>query len=248
MGATGETQRRRAHRKPSSSSLIRIEMKDGMGQPRWVTAGLVDVIDGGCGLELTTPLQSGSTVVVRGKLGASSTADHLKAGVRWCIRKTDGTFRAGLEFSLVRATFARDNEQAHPIDADALDCYEVMQLSPNADQDTISRVYRMLALRFHPDNAETGNSEMFIRLSAAYQILSNPEKRARYDRRHRGAKALPWKSFDQAEASTANEGEKRKRLDVKGGVKIYHRGGGKGEQGRSSVGALCGWNAALRCP
>jgi DnaJ-class molecular chaperone len=73
-----------------------------------------------------------------------------------------------------------------------LDCYEVMQISPNANPDAISRVYRMLALRYHPDNAETGNSEKFIRLSEAYQILSDPEKRASYDMRHRDAMRLLW--------------------------------------------------------
>jgi curved DNA-binding protein CbpA len=53
-----------------------------------------------------------------------------------------------------------------------------MQLSPNADAETVSRVYRLLAFRYHPDNKETGNSEMFLRLSEAHEILSDPEKRA----------------------------------------------------------------------
>ncbi len=100
------------------------------------------------------------------------------------------------------------------INPDTLDCYEVMQLSPNADADTIARVYRMLALRYHPDNTETGNSEMFVRLSEAHQILSDPEKRASYDVRHREAKRLHWKIFDQASASTGTEGEKRKRQGI----------------------------------
>jgi DnaJ-domain-containing protein 1 len=149
------TQRRRACRKPAVSSMIRLELNDDAGNPRSVTAGVVDIIEGGCGLELATPLKSGSTVVVRG----------LRAGVRWCIRRADGTFRAGLQFSA----------------ASALDCYEVMQLSPNADQDTVSRVYRMLAARYHPDNRQTGNSAMFLRVSEAHAILGDPEKRARYD-------------------------------------------------------------------
>ena len=37
------------------------------------------------------------------------------------------------------------------------DYYEVLQVSPNADLDTIHRVYRLLAQRFHPDNRESGN-------------------------------------------------------------------------------------------
>jgi curved DNA-binding protein len=214
MEATAKTQRRKAHRKPADLSVIRIEMQDGMGNPRWVTADLVDIIDGGFGLALRAPLKPGSTVVVRGKLGDKRTSDSLKVGVRWCTEGTDGTFRAGLEFLDGRSTFTPDEEQTNSIHPDTLDCYEVMQLSPNADADTISRIYRMLALRYHPDNTATGHSEMFVRLSEAHQILSDPEKRASYDVRHRDAKRLQWKIFDQASASTGSEGEKRKRNGI----------------------------------
>jgi hypothetical protein len=190
MEATAKTQRRRAHRKPADPSVIRLEMKDGMGNPRWVTADLLDITDGGFGLSLMTPLKSGSTVVVRGKLGENRAVDNLKVGVRWCVEKTDGTFRAGLEFLDARSTSTPDAEPVNSISPDTLDCYEVMQLSPNADQDTVARVYRILALRYHPDNTQTGNSEMFVRLSEAHQILSDPEKRASYDVRHRETKRL----------------------------------------------------------
>jgi curved DNA-binding protein len=214
MQTTDRTQRRKAHRKPADASVIRIEMKDGMGNPRWVTADLVDIIEGGFGLALRAPLKPGSTVVVRGKLGENRTSDSVKVGVRWCTESVDGAFRAGVEFLDRGSTFTLDEEETNTINPDTLDCYEVMQLSPNADADTIARVYRMLALRYHPDNTETGNSEMFVRLSEAHQILSDPEKRASYDVRHREAKRLHWKIFDQASASTGTEGEKRKRQGI----------------------------------
>ncbi len=185
MEATAKLQRRRERRKPAGSSVIHVETKDGLGDSRYVIANLVDVIGGGCGLALMTMLQPGSTVVLRGRFGENHTLDYLKAGVKWCVQKTDGTFRVGLEFLDHCSTFTLDEEHTERISPD---CYEVMQLSPNADADTVSRVYRMLAFRYHPDNAETGNSEMFIRLSEAHQILSDPEKRASYDAAHRGAK------------------------------------------------------------
>lgn len=53
----------------------------------------------------------------------------------------------------------------------------IRTFSPNADLDTIHRVYRILAQRFHPDNRETG-SETFRALNEACQILGDPEKRA----------------------------------------------------------------------
>jgi curved DNA-binding protein len=66
-----------------------------------------------------------------------------------------------------------------------VDYYEVLQISPNADQETVHRVYRVQAQRFHPDNQETGNAATFRSLSDAYQILSDPQKRADYDAQHR---------------------------------------------------------------
>ena len=217
MEATAKAQRRRASRKPAEVSVIRVEMKDGMGNPRWVTADLIDITDGGFGLALMAPIVAGSTVLVRGKLGEHRTG-NIKVGVRWCFQRSDGMYRAGLEFLDARSAFTPhsepDEKQTSPANAEALDCYEVMQLSPNADADTIARVYRMLALRYHPDNAETGNSEMFVRLSEAHQILSDPEKRAAYDVRHGETKRLRWKIFDQASASVGSEGEKRKRQGI----------------------------------
>lgn len=63
----------------------------------------------------------------------------------------------------------------------ASDYYEVMQISPNAELDTIQRVYRLLAQRFHPDNQVTGDAERFRLLTEAYQVLSDAEKRVSYD-------------------------------------------------------------------
>ena len=62
-----------------------------------------------------------------------------------------------------------------------VDFYEVLQVSDTAEPETINRVYRIFAQRYHPDNQETGNEARFREITEAYQILSNPEKRARYD-------------------------------------------------------------------
>ncbi len=95
-----------------------------------------------------------------------------------------------------------------------VDHYETMQISPNADLDTIHRVYRILAQRFHPDNLETGNSETFRALLEAYQILSDPEKRAAFDIEHRTARRLTWKIFDQTTSAQGVESERRKRSGI----------------------------------
>lgn len=59
--------------------------------------------------------------------------------------------------------------------------YEFLQISPNAESDTIHRVYRFLAVRFHPDNPETGDAEKFLLLKEAYDVLSDPTQRCVYD-------------------------------------------------------------------
>ena len=62
-----------------------------------------------------------------------------------------------------------------------IDYYEFLQISPHADAETIHRVYRYLATRLHPDNADSGNPEQFRLLKAAYDTLSDPASRAEYD-------------------------------------------------------------------
>jgi len=62
-----------------------------------------------------------------------------------------------------------------------IDYYEDLQVSQNADTETIGRVYRLLARKWHPDNALTGDSVKFNIINAAYGVLSHPEKRAAYD-------------------------------------------------------------------
>ncbi len=69
-----------------------------------------------------------------------------------------------------------------------VDHYEVLQVSPNADVETIRRIYRIQAGRFHPDNRDSGNAEAFRRISEAYEVLIDPERRAAYDRDHREAR------------------------------------------------------------
>ena len=89
------------------------------------------------------------------------------------------------------------------------DHYEVLQLSPNADTDTISRVYRILVKRYHPDNRETGNERKFNDVVQAYRVLSDPEKRASYDVRYEENRAAVLKIFEEASASDSYEGDRR---------------------------------------
>jgi curved DNA-binding protein CbpA len=94
------------------------------------------------------------------------------------------------------------------------DYYEILQVSPNAQPETIQRVYRLLAQLYHPDNTETGSAELFQQVLEAYRVLSDPEQRARYDVEHNVTSRLKWKIFDQDTAVQGLDSEKRKRMGI----------------------------------
>ena len=63
------------------------------------------------------------------------------------------------------------------------DYYEILGVSRDAGKEDIKRAYRRLARKYHPDvNKEPGAEERFKEINRAYEILSEPETRNRYDR------------------------------------------------------------------
>ncbi|XP_008331202.1 dnaJ homolog subfamily B member 13-like [Cynoglossus semilaevis] len=65
----------------------------------------------------------------------------------------------------------------------SFDYYETLELNRNATTADIKKAYRRLALKFHPSsNTEAGSSEKFTQLSEAYDVLSDPCKKATYDK------------------------------------------------------------------
>ena len=94
------------------------------------------------------------------------------------------------------------------------DYYESLQISPNADLDTIERVYRLLAKKYHTDNDATGNIEKFESISEAHKILGNPEKRAAYDANYENSKNHQWKSIARAFASQGFESDRHIRRTI----------------------------------
>jgi Mn-dependent DtxR family transcriptional regulator len=94
------------------------------------------------------------------------------------------------------------------------DYYEFLQISPNADAETIHRVYRFLAARLHPDNPESGREERFRLLRAAYDVLSDPHRRREYDLARARTQEAPEPLAATIDFMDAMEGELNRRLGV----------------------------------
>ena len=74
-----------------------------------------------------------------------------------------------------------------------VDFYDLLQLSSNADTETIERIFRHLAKKLHPDHSDQTNNDQFIKIVEAYEVLSDPETRAGYDARYQDYWNRKWK-------------------------------------------------------
>lgn len=97
---------------------------------------------------------------------------------------------------------------------DFIDYYELLQLSSNVGADTIERVFRYLAKKFHPDNKESGDMHRFRLIVEAHRTLSKPESRAAYDVKYQEYWNRKWKLASDAGNGTAfgEEWETRESL------------------------------------
>lgn len=121
--------------------------------------------------------------------------------------EVDGAASAG------KASQASRTPDSRMDDEDA-DYYEVLQVSRNADTDTIHRIFHVLAQRYHPDNRETGEDRLFRRVVEAHNVLSHTERRAGYDVRLLAQDKARLKIFDSLESTQGVQAEIRKRKGI----------------------------------
>lgn len=92
--------------------------------------------------------------------------------------------------------------------------YDLLQINPRAEVETIDRVYRILATRYHPDNQQTGDAARFRLLTEAYQLLKDPVKRKEYDRQFEVNPAGPLPIFLGKEFTDGIDAEALIRVGV----------------------------------
>ena len=129
------------------------------------------------------------------------------AVVRNCVAKGNG-FLIGLE-STDGAKAATEMPAAKDINY-----YEVLQVSENAEPETLHRVFRIMAGRFHPDNPNTGDLGKFYLLKQAYDVLSDAARRAEYDAIHQQQQSEAMPVFEQEDFVSGIKAEANRRFGV----------------------------------
>lgn len=199
---TGRGESRRHRRQPIDCALS-MSWRDNGGNTRFLRARCVDISESGARAESGEAIETNTEVFVRvddyGLVGC--------ARVRHCGRH-GAKYVLGLEMTDGQGPAIAAEED------ELVDFYELMQISPSAEAETIHRVYRMLAARYHPDNNETGDPERFLLLTRAFQILGNPQRRSAYDATYQRRQSCPIRLFELKEFVGGVDGEANRRLGI----------------------------------
>lgn len=218
----GANRRQRQRVRKILGPIVELLVGDNGGHYR-SRARIVDFHDNGVGLSCREPISPGTIVQFE-----DDTRQPRKGKVTWCHKGLGSEYRIGVTYELrpgagvpgqegAEGETGEDAEAAGAEDGSVeADYYELLQINPKADVETVHRVYRLQAQRFHPDNKETGDEQMFRLLTKAYQTLTDPEQRAAYDLRLTKIQQRRWKIFEKPVQVMGVEGERRKRQGILG--------------------------------
>jgi hypothetical protein len=168
----------------------------------------------GMKIRITTALGSGVLVSVAGEIVTSAGREPLLGyyRIRSCVPVSAGTYN--VELSPEPVTQEPPHRQPAPGTDQDMDCYELLQVSRQADIETIHRIFHVLAQRYHPDNTKTGNEEKFRQLVQAHSVLTDPERRAAHDVQLADGDKGRMKLFDAIQTSQGVPAEIRKRQAI----------------------------------
>src|ERR1700682_738007 len=98
--------------------------------------------------------------------------------------------------------------------AATINYYDLLQINTRAEPETIERVYRIMAARYHPDNQQSGDPERFRLLTEAHEVLSNPTSRSEYDLKFEGTATTALPIFLGREFTDGIDSEAKIRIGV----------------------------------
>ncbi|MBP8253101.1 MAG: J domain-containing protein [Herpetosiphon sp.] len=104
--------------------------------------------------------------------------------------------------------------------------YEILQISPDADADTVKAAHRRLAKQYHPDfNRAPDAKTAMQRINEAYGVLSDPSKRASYDQKLQAARqpSSVWAGMPEARRTYAQDVVERSMWQRESGVSLREK-------------------------
>jgi hypothetical protein len=192
MTKTGQTERRRQRRERTDAAVELIWKEDSFR--RFECGRIFDTSRTGVGVACPQPVGISSCLILR----APGIDVLALAKVRNCTwRRTQ--YHLGLEF-MEKASIQPRNPALEP------DHHELLRAGMAGDAERLDQVYRALAFRYHPDNGDSGDAEIFLRIGETYRILSVSKPRPERDIATR--KGTDWQA--------ALRGLKDKRIAVLG--------------------------------
>ena len=173
---------RRRHLRERVDGAVELIWRDDLGQRRFECARIVDYSLSGAGIASPQPVPASSCLILRAP-GIGTVA--LSQVRNCCWRRTQ--YRLGIEFIEKAATDPPDNA-AEP------DHHELLRAGVAGDYDRVDRLYSALAVRYHPDNPDTGNSEVYLRIGEAYRILATSRPLANATGAEKSAPGFGWQT------------------------------------------------------
>ena len=165
--STGKELERRKLARAVASSSVELIRKDESGKRVIESGQAVDVSSGGMAIQASEPLAAASCLILR----APTVGIVALAQVRHCSWNRSA-YRVGMRF-LMKAELPFSDKDADP------DYHEFLREAVSCDPEragNLHQVYRSLSFRYHPDNRDTGDAEIFLCVGEIYRIVSGPAR------------------------------------------------------------------------